>query len=313
MGIPGPVDAKIRGLSHYHHPHKKRKESMLIIGCGYMGQRVIAQLADPASVTGVVRSAASAAAIEALGAHALRADLDQDSLAPLPSRGTQVLYLAPPPSSGTCDTRMTRFLAATNRDGEPLRIVYISTSGVYGDCGGQWVDESWPANPGVDRARRRWDAEQQLRAWRARSGGELVILRVAGIYGPGKLPLARLKKGLPMIAAHETPWTNRIHADDLATALLAALERGRDGEVYNACDGHPGNMADYFNRVADLAGLPRPPVIPVAEAGSQLSAGLQSYLAESRRLSNRKLVDELGVVLRYRSLDEGLPACFAGD
>lgn len=286
---------------------------MLIIGCGYMGRRVIERAGDRSDISGLVRSADSAARIEALGARALLGDLDSEALPALPSRDAQVLYLAPPPPTGTTDSRLARFLAATARDGEPARIVYLGTTGVYGDCHGEWVDESRPARPGVDRARRRWDAEQQLRAWRERSGGELVILRVAGIYGPGKLPLARLKKGLPMIAEADAPWTNRIHADDLATVLLAALEKGHDGEVYNACDGHPGNMADYFNRVADLAGLPRPPVIDRAQAGEQLSVGLLSYLAESRRLSNRKLLDELGVRLRYPSLDEGLPACFADD
>lgn len=284
---------------------------MLIIGCGYMGQRVIRRLPDPGQVTGVVRSSTSAAQLEALGAHALQIDLDRPPLPALPSAGAQVLYLAPPPPQGGQDARMTAFLEATARHGEPARIVYVSTTGVYGDCGGAWVDESWPARPAVDRARRRWDAEQQLRDWRQRHAGQLVILRVAGIYGPGKLPLARLQQQRPMIPEADAPWTNRIHADDLANVLLAALERGRDGEVYNACDGHPGNMADYFNRVADLAGLPRPPVIDPAQADEQLSEGLRSYLAESRRLSNRKLLRELGVTLRYPTLDEGLPACFA--
>jgi nucleoside-diphosphate-sugar epimerase len=292
---------------------KKLVNPMLIIGCGYMGRRVIERAADPSQITGLVRSAESAAGIAALGARPLQGDLDADTLPVLPSRAAQVLYLAPPPADGTTDTRMAHFLAATARDGEPARIVYVSTTGVYGDCGGAWVDERRPARPEADRARRRYDAEQQLRAWRERSGGELVILRVAGIYGPGKLPIARLKKGLPMVAEAEAPWTNRIHADDLATVLLAALARGRDGEAYNACDGHPGNMADYFNRVADLAGLPRPPVIAGEQAGEQLSAGLRSYLAESRRLSNRKMLEELGVTLRYPSLDEGLPACFKND
>jgi nucleoside-diphosphate-sugar epimerase len=298
------------GLSHLHPLRKKPAESMLIIGCGYMGQRVIARLSDPGQVTGLVRSSATAAQITALGAHAVRADLDQPPLPPLPSRAAQVLYLAPPPAHGAADPRMAAFLQATARDGEPARIVYVSTTGVYGDCDGAWVDETWPARPAVDRARRRWDAEQQLRAWRERSGGELVILRVAGIYGPGKLPLARLQKGLPMIPEASAPWTNRIHADDLVTVLLAAQQRGRDGEIYNVCDGQPGNMADYFNQVADLAGLPRPPVIDLQQAEQQLSAGLLSYLAESRRLSNRKLLQELGITLRYPGLDSGLPACF---
>lgn len=283
---------------------------MLIIGCGYMGLRVIARQTHPSRITGLVRSNDSASTLLAHGAQPLQADLDLATLPPLPSTDAAVLYLAPPPAQGTTDSRMKHFLAATARDGEPRRIVYISTTGVYGDCDGQWVDETWPARPQVDRALRRWDAEQQLRDWRARSGGELVILRVAGIYGPGKLPLARLHKGLPMIPEADAPWTNRIHADDLATVLLAALAHGRDGEVYNVSDGHPGNMVDYFNQVADLAELPRPPVISLTEAQRQLSAGLLSYLAESRRLSNQKMLKELSITLRYPSLAQGLPACF---
>lgn len=205
---------------------------------------------------------------------------------------------------------MQRFLEGLCDSGQPRRILYISTTGVYGDCGGEWVDETRPVNPGVDRAWRRWDAEQRLRRWREQTGAELVILRVAGIYGPGKLPLARLRKGLPMVAPEQAPWTNRIHVDDLVQACLLGMQRGRDGEVYNACDGSPGNMADYFNRVADLAGLPRPPVIDLADAEGSLSAGLRSYLGESRRLRNDKLLQELGLVLRYPDLEAGLPACF---
>jgi nucleoside-diphosphate-sugar epimerase len=159
---------------------------------------------------------------------------------------------------------------------------------------------------------RRWDAECQLQAWRQQTGGQAVILRVAGIYGPGKLPIARLQRGEPMIREADAPWTNRIHIDDLVTACLAAMARGGDGEVYNACDGQPGNMADYFARVADAVGLPRPPEISREEAGQALSPGMLSYLGESRRLSNRKLVQELGVVLRYPTLAEGLAASVAG-
>jgi nucleoside-diphosphate-sugar epimerase len=191
------------------------------------------------------------------------------------------------------------------------RIVYLGTTGVYGDCGGDWVDEDRPVRPSVDRARRRWDAETRLRDWSAHTGGELVTLRVAGIYGPGRLPLERLRSGQPMVAQDDAPWTNRIHADDLAAVCVAAMERGRSGAVYNVSDGNPGNMTDYFNSVADAAGLPRPPVIRMADAGGRLSEGLISYLRESRRLSNRRMLDELGVVLRYPTLEEGLRACLA--
>ena len=163
--------------------------------------------------------------------------------------------------------------------------------------------------PTADRARRRWDAEQQLRAWRDETGRHLVILRVAGIYGPGRLPLERLRRGLPLVAEHEAPFTNRIHVDDLVSVAMAAMDRAPDGAVYNACDGHPTTMNEYFNRVADLTGLARPPAVPLAEAPAALSAGMMSYVQESRRLSNRRLREELGVTLRFPSLKEGLPDC----
>ncbi len=287
---------------------------MLIVGCGYVGRRVAAlHLAQGNAVIGVVRSAASALALERAGIAAARADLDDAPLPDLPTRGTGVYYFAPPPERGTKDPRIAAFLASLARSGQPRRIVYVGTTGVYGDCRGDWVDESRPANPSVDRAHRRWDAECRLRDWSAETGNELVVLRVAGIYGPDRLPLDRLRRGLPMVAQDEAPWTNRIHVDDLATVCVAAMDRAPSGSVYNVSDGHPGNMADYFNRVADLAGLPRPPVIRLADAGGQLSEGLLSYLRESRRLDNRRMLRDLEVTLRYPTLDAGLPACLADD
>jgi nucleoside-diphosphate-sugar epimerase len=187
-------------------------------------------------------------------------------------------------------------------------VVYISTTGVYGDCGGAWVDETWPARPAVDRARRRWDAEQTLSRWSRHTGCELVVLRVAGIYGPGRLPLERIRQAVPMVREAESPYSNRIHVDDLATVCMAAMERGQPGAVYNACDGSPSTMTDYFLAVADAAGLPPPPLIPLAEAAGQISEAMLSYLAESRRLSNRRQSEDLGVVLRYPTLAQGLRA-----
>ncbi len=283
----------------------------LIVGCGYIGRRLALRLRGQGHrPRGLVRSIASAQRLVDDGITPLLCDLDRQALPPGSTAGCDLYYLAPPPRQGTEETRVARLLQGLAESGPPRRIVYISTTGVYGDCGGAWVDESWPARPQVDRARRRWDAEQRLRAWRASGGGELVILRVAGIYGPGKLPLERLRRGLPMVAPEEAPWTNRIHAEDLVQACLLAMQRGRDGGLYNACDGRPGNMADYFNRVADAAGLPRPPVISLAEADEQLSAGLRSYLAESRRLRNDRLLNELGLELKYPDLDSGLASCF---
>jgi nucleoside-diphosphate-sugar epimerase len=286
-------------------------DSAIIIGCGYIGRRLAARLRDAGTTpVGVVRNAASAAALAEQGVPAIRCDLDLELLPSGSTSAKDVYYLAPPPGEGVRDTRIQRFLDGLAHSGQPRRILYISTTGVYGDCKGEWVDETRPPNPQVDRARRRWHAEQLLQDWRRRSGGGLVILRVAGIYGPGKLPLARLRKRVPMVAESDAPWTNRIHADDLVSACVAAMRRGLDGQAYNACDGTPGNMTDYFNRVADMAGMERPPLISLQQARQELSPGLLSYLGESRRLSNARLLRDTGLQLRYPDLASGLPACF---
>lgn len=286
---------------------------MLIVGCGDTGRRIARRArARGQSVACLVRRAESADLLRSEGIRTRVADLDNQTPVFSPDVDSgQIFYLAPPPSTGTDDPRMRRLLAAPSSD-RPGRIVYISTTGVYGDCQGAWVDESFPAQPQVDRARRRLDAEQQLRAWSAAGRGDIIILRVAGIYGPGKLPLARLQQQVPMISAAEAPWTNRIHIDDLVTVCEAAMAVGRPGEIYNVSDGNPGNMRDYFDRVADLYGLPRAPLISLAEARATLSPGMLSYLGESRRMDNRKLREELGVVLRYPNLSEGLAACKRG-
>jgi len=287
---------------------------MLIIGCGDVGRRLAARAAGRGEPChGLVRSAESAARLAREGHHAAAIDLDQT---PPDLSGdwdqARIYYLAPPPPKGNEDPRMRRVLAALSPD-RPHRIVYISTTGVYGDCNGEWVDETRPPNPQVDRARRRADAERQLLEWRAAGRGEVVILRVAGIYGPGKLPLARLQQQVPMIGEADAPWTNRIHIDDLVQVCEAAMTRGKDGEAYNVSDGQPGNMRDYFDRVAATYGLPRPPLISLEEARRTLSPGMLSYLGESRRLDNGKMRRELGVELRYPDLASGLAACHASD
>jgi nucleoside-diphosphate-sugar epimerase len=262
-------------------------------------------------VTGLVRSPASAAQLRALGIDALCLDLD-DGASPMPRSGKfgGLCYLAPPPSSGVQDTRMRGFLESLEKTSLPRRIVYISTSAVYGDCRGDWITEEQPLQPATDRGRRRLDAERQLQAWAARHGVEWVILRVPGIYGPGKLPLERLRKGLPVLREAEAPYTNRIHADDLATICVAALDSDHHNTVYNVSDGHPSTMTDYFFRVADAAGLPRPSVVSREEAQQVLSAGMLSFLQDSRRMSNNKLILDLGVTLRYPDLETGLRSCF---
>jgi nucleoside-diphosphate-sugar epimerase len=218
-------------------------------------------------------------------------------------------YFVPPPTKGREDTRVANLINQLAETGQPRRVVYLSTTGVYGDCAGEWVDETRQPAPQVDRAYRRLDAENRWRAWSRETGGELVILRVAGIYGPGKLPIERLKQGKPMVSEAESPITNHIHSLDLVAICQAAMSRGVPGEVYNVSDGHPGSMTGYFNTVADFLDLPRPPLISLEQARAQLTLGMLSYLGESRRLSNRKLIEELGVELAYPTLAEGLPAC----
>ena len=281
-----------------------------IIGCGDIGGRVaMACLAQGEQVSGWVRTEASRERLEGLGITAFQLDLDDDKAVFPELQGHRVYFFAPPPSSGQEDTRVARLLQHIRETGSPRRVVYLSTTGVYGDCHGEWVDETRPPAPQVDRARRRLDAELRWRAWSEASGGELVILRVAGIYGPGKLPVKRLQSSQPMVGEAESPITNHIHSLDLVRICRAAMQRGGNGEVYNVSDGRPGSMTGYFNQVADFLQLPRPPVISLSEAEGRLSPGMLSYLGESRRLSNRKLLEELQVELQFPSLAEGLSAC----
>jgi nucleoside-diphosphate-sugar epimerase len=191
-------------------------------------------------------------------------------------------------------------------------MVYISTSAVYGDCQGAWITEAQATAPTSDRGRRRLDAERQVVDWCTRQGVQWNILRVPGIYGPGKLPLARLEQGLPVLREADAPYTNRIHGDDLAMICIAAMQSPVHNNVFNVSDGHPSNMTDYFFRVADAAGLPRPPTVARAEAEQVLSPGMLSFLADSRRMQNDKLLKQLGIRLQYPDLDSGLASCFTG-
>ena len=280
-----------------------------IVGCGDIGARLASScLEEGSDVRGWVRSAQSVRRLTELGITASQVDLDQPLADPPSLDGEQLYYFAPPPPSGSEDSRVARLIDRLGTDGQPQKVVYLSTSGVYGDCRGAWVDETRQPAPAVDRAKRRLDAEHRWRAWSECSGRPLVILRVAGIYGPGKLPIERLRKRVPMVSEDDAPITNHIHSTDLVRVALAAMQRGASGEVFNVCDGHPESMTRYFNQVADFLQLPRPPLISLEEARQQLSPGMLSYLGESRRLSNRKLLDELGVELRYPDLKYGLPA-----
>jgi nucleoside-diphosphate-sugar epimerase len=281
-----------------------------IIGCGYIGKRLAVQLqARDLSVHGYVSGEDSRADCEKLDIPCDIIDLDNVGLgSPLPEidlGGRNIIYLAPPPRSGQTDTRMTNFLQAIDRH-KPERFVLISTTGVYGDCKGDWIDESMPLNPTADRAKRRADAEQQVKAFCHDKNIALVILRVAGIYGPEKIPAARIKSGAPIVNQQDSPFTNRIHAVDLVNICEQALLDTKITGTYNVTDGHPGTMYEYFTGVAKALDLSAPPAITLAEAQHQLSEGMLSYMAESRRIDNKKLLKDFGLTLEYPSLQQGL-------
>lgn len=288
---------------------------VFIVGCGDIGRRIGAIARDRGLKTaGLARSEESARRLRAAEIIPVQGDLDRaQSLCDLPLAGKVLLYLAPPPAEGDTDPRLRNLLAAIRREALPARIVLISTTAVYGDCAGAWIDEDQPTAPQTPRGKRRLDAEQALRTWAGEHRVAYVILRVGGIYGPGRLPVARLEQGLPILAEAESPYTNRIHQDDLAAICMAAAERGHPGEVYNVADGRPGTMSQYFIDVAHTLGLLPPPEVSRDEAERVMSAGMLSYLQESRRLDNRKLREELGVSLHYPDLAAGLAALKTND
>jgi nucleoside-diphosphate-sugar epimerase len=188
----------------------------------------------------------------------------------------------------------------------PRRFVYLSTSGVYGDCAGERVDESRAPRPQTERARRRLDAELAVSGWGAREGVETVILRVPGIYARDRLPLDHLARGTPVIRGEDDVYTNHIHADDLAAIIAAALHSVRASGIYNASDDSSIRMGDWLDLVADHAGLARPRRVSRAEAARAVPGERLSFMSESRRLSNERMKAELGVRLRYPTVADGL-------
>jgi nucleoside-diphosphate-sugar epimerase len=283
-------------------------QQVLIVGCGDIGVRV-ARLVQQGGghVSALARSSESAERLCSFAIEPFMGNLDDaNSLVDLPSAGALVFYLAPPPGGGTVDSRMRNFCAANSAQKLPARVVYMSTSGVYGDCGGAWVTEATPVNPQTSRAQRRVDAESTLLEWGRLHGVPVIILRVTGIYGPGRLPLVRIRQGHPVLREEDAPPTNRIHADDLAMVCVKAAGQAVDGDIFNVSDGQPGTMTEYFNAISDLLDLPRLPQVDMAEARQVMNPMMLSYLTEARRMSNRKVVEQLGVALVYPDLAAGL-------
>jgi nucleoside-diphosphate-sugar epimerase len=273
---------------------------LLIVGCGDVALRAIPSLTRRYRVFALVRNPAYCKSLRASGALPIPGDLDdRASLARIAGIADAVLHYAPPPNAGMRDTRTHNLLSTLTQGVLPKRLVYISTSGVYGDCKGAWVSETHPLNSTSPRSRRRVDAENQIRDWARRNRVNASILRVPGIYAADRLPISRLQQGTPGILASEDSYTNHIHADDLAHISVAALHHGKPCRVYHASDDSHLKMGEYFDLVADACKLPRVPRISRAEAQHVLPEMLLSFMNESRRLTNQRMKHELKVELRY--------------
>lgn len=276
----------------------------MIVGCGDIGQRLLPLLRHRYRIFAVTTQEHKADLLRAAGAIPVLADLDRpETLARLGRLAQHIVHLAPPPAAGEIDRR-TRKLAAILPD--RARLVYVSTTGVYGNCDGALFDETRPTAPQNMRAVRRVDAEFVLRRWARRSGSHLSILRVPGIYAADRLPLERLQRGTPALLADDDVYTNHIHADDLARLIVRTLDAGATPRIYHAVDDTTLRMADYFDAVADAHGLPRPPRLPREALRQQVTPALLSFMSESRRLANRRIKTELGYRLVYPTVADGL-------
>ncbi|MGL4766655.1 MAG: SDR family oxidoreductase [Formosimonas sp.] len=259
-------------------------KKLLILGLGDVAKRALSSLTDW-EITAPMR---------------VQFDLDTPDFTYLPREAAALLYTVPPRADGVADMRLMNLLKYWRaHGGAPRHVVYISTSGVYGDCAGAWVDESRPLNPESERAVLRVNAERQWQNFAHELGLSLTILRAPGIYAAGRLPLQRLRDGVPILHADEDAFSNHIHADDLAHMCVAALNRPRGVVVYNACDDQPIKMGDWFCAVAQKTGLPMPIRMSKDEVQQQVTPTQWSFMRESRRLSNHKIKRDLPIRLRY--------------
>ncbi|MBN9429510.1 MAG: SDR family oxidoreductase [Burkholderiales bacterium] len=305
-----------------------RRPSLLIVGCGDVGLRLLTLLGQRRQqalrVVAVTRRPEQQQAVRRAGGVPIAADLDRArSLRRLAAFADWAVLLAPPPANGQDDPRMQRLIAACSARGRAgayrprgatwpgpraaaRRWSYVSTTGVYGDCAGAWLDETRPVAPANARAIRRVAAERRLRQLGARGAARTAILRASGIYAHERLPIERLQRGTPALHTDDDVWTNHIHADDLARAAWLALFRGRPGRVVNAVDDSMLKMGDYFDAVADALALPRPPRLTRAEIIERVSPAMLSFMSESRRLANRRLKRELRLRLHWPTVGDTL-------
>ena len=282
----------------------------LIAGCGYAGGRLARRMAARGPVLALARSSGTASALAASGLPVRAVDLDGPLTLEVPDLES-IVYLVPPARQGTGDPRLRRFLEGLGGS-RPTVLVYLSSTGVYGDAGGLPVDEDTLTAPADDASRRRLAAETTAFAWCEASGVRCVMLRVSGIYGPHRLPLDRLRGGEPVLRPEESGPGNRIHVDDLVEACVAAIDGPGSGRavsgLINVADGDPRSIGAFLELVARLAGLPPPRRVTMAEARRELSPGMLAFLQASRTVLNRRMTEELGVRLRYADPEAGVRA-----
>lgn len=275
-------------------------KNLLIIGCGDVALRTIPLLQGRYRLYALVRNPTHHATLRELGVRPIPGDLDDShTLKRIAGIADIVLHFAPPNSQGIIDTRTRNLLAALSLSPTPQRLIYISTSGVYGDCAGNIISETHRVDPQTARAALRVNAEQQIREWAKRNGVNANILRVPGIYAAERLPLERLHGGAPAIVAAQDSYSNHIHADDLARIVIATLRHAKPNRVYHAVDDDEMKMGDYFDTIADAFKLPRPPRLSREEVKRAVSPMMWSFMNESRRLLNDRMKRELKVPLRY--------------
>ncbi len=285
-------------------------QKVFIAGCGYIGERVArAYQKSGADVTCMTRSPEHGSRLTSAGFTTIVSALDDaTALPPLNLTGSILFYLVPPPGGGITDSRAGNFIAHISQMQKPVKIVYMSATSVYGGAGGDVVTEESPTVPDSAMGKRRLDAETAFLEYGAARNIPVIILRVSGIYGPGRLPLMQISQGQPLLNEEESGPSNRIHADDLAAVSIAAAEKGTAGEIFNISDGHPSSMTSYFNACADALGLPRQPQVTLGEARQVMSPLMFSYVSQSRIIDNRRMLERLNVKLRYTALSEGLAA-----
>lgn len=283
---------------------------IFIAGCGYIGERIARSCRESGvDVVCMVRSPEHGTRLATAGFATIVSAFDDPSALPELDLTERILfYLVPPPGGGITDSRARNFIATIAAAGKPAKIIYMSATSVYGGDGCGVVTEESPTVPDSAMGKRRLDAESAFREYGAARNIPVVILRVSGIYGPGRLPLMQISQGQPLLNESESGPSNRIHADDLAAICICAAEKGINGDIFNISDGHPSSMTSYFNACADALGLPRQPQVSLDEARRTMSPLMFSYVTQSRIIDNRKMLTRLNVTLRYETLSAGLAA-----